>query len=96
MPGQAGADLLKTEKRRLLDKRFEELKCMYPCKNLRCRARPDFKGVTDNARLPCDIRVFRNEDDLTEITDKKRIEIPQQIFKEDPEQFGEQAISWQK
>ncbi|CAE7730965.1 ANKRD44 [Symbiodinium sp. CCMP2592] len=55
MAAQAGADLLGAEKRRLLDRTFEELQemCRHPCDNLDCDERLKFGDVTDNARVRC-------------------------------------------
>ncbi|CAE7033399.1 ADAMTS9 [Symbiodinium sp. CCMP2456] len=55
MAAQAGADLLGAEKRRLLDRTFEELQemCRHPCDNLDCDERLKFGDVTDNARVKC-------------------------------------------
>eukprot|EP00438_Fugacium_kawagutii_P002588 Skav214077 [mRNA] locus=scaffold2927:42483:43688:- [translate_table: standard] len=60
---------------------------MYPCKNLRCTKRSEFEGVTDNARLPCDIKVLKNDDDPGH-------DIPEQIFRGAEKQFGAQTLAW--
>ncbi|CAK8996361.1 A disintegrin and metalloproteinase with thrombospondin motifs 9, partial [Durusdinium trenchii] len=93
---EVGADSLLVEHRKLLlDRSFKELskKCLLICWNLKCKERKKFEGVSDNARIPCRIRVFENDRDITEISDE-RIRIPEDIFS--PDQFGQPNTPWKQ